>query len=245
MALCRPNDGFDNAMLHMAASSGAQFFDSGHRMLQDNVQQVVSMGLLRYYFSVDNSYVMNKLALLLWPFSKKSFHREKEASSICGFMVPREDVNSPDLYIPSMAFVTYIVLCGLNQGWENSFTPEVLGKTASSGLTVLVLEVLLLKLGFYLLEGPAASFLDFVSFSGYKYVGIVLAKLAYIFLGRSFYWLVWLYTGAAMSFFMLKTVSAGLIPHNVAGAQQRSQGKEYFVLGLAAMQLPVSWFMGL
>ena len=37
---------------------GAQFFDQGHSMLQKNVEQYVSMGLLRCYFSVDTGYVL-------------------------------------------------------------------------------------------------------------------------------------------------------------------------------------------
>jgi len=36
---------------------------------------------------------------------------------------------------------------------------------------------MLLKLGFYLLEGPSVSFLDFVCYSGYKYVSIVACAL--------------------------------------------------------------------
>ena len=36
---------------------------------------------------------------------------------------------------------------------------------------------MLLKLGFYLLEGPSVSFLDFVCYSGYKYVCIVACAL--------------------------------------------------------------------
>lgn len=119
----------------------------------------------------------------------------------------------------------------LLQGWTNSFKPEDLGNSASSGcarararalralrarasraaqrrplavsgeaeqapsralsgLAVMVLEVLSLKLGFYLLDGPKVSFLDFVCYSGYKYVGIVLSSLSYILIGRSAHYLV-------------------------------------------------------
>ena len=35
------------------------------------VQQYVSVGILRYYFSVDTSYVLRKLGVLLWPFGHK------------------------------------------------------------------------------------------------------------------------------------------------------------------------------
>jgi hypothetical protein len=42
-----------------------------------------------------------------------------------------------------MALVTYIVVVGLHMGYTHKFSPEVLGKTASSGLTAMVLEVYL------------------------------------------------------------------------------------------------------
>jgi hypothetical protein len=83
-----------------------------------------------------------------------------------------------------MAFVTYILVIGYHMGQVSSFTPEVLGKTGSRGLVMLVLEVLALKVGFYLLDGPRNSFLDFTCWSGYKYVGITICCLSRVFLGQ-------------------------------------------------------------
>ena len=53
------------------------------------------------------------------------------------------------------------------------FTPEILGETISSGLGTIVLEVLLLKLGFYLLAESNFSvpLLDLVANSSYIFVG--------------------------------------------------------------------------
>jgi hypothetical protein len=42
------------------------------------------------------------------------------------FQVPMMDENAPDLYIPLMAFITYILVTGYAKGTKNSFTPEVL-----------------------------------------------------------------------------------------------------------------------
>jgi len=233
-------------MFQMAASSGAQFFDQGQNMLQKNVEQYVSMGLLRHYFSVDTTYVLSKLKILAVPFTHKQFKRNKDPASVCGSPPPRADVNSPDLYIPTMALVTYIVLFGLHMGWTHKFSPEVLGKTASSGLTVMVLEVMILKLGFYLLEGPSVSFLDFVSYSGYKYVAIVVSTLGYIVAGRTVYYIVLLGMGGSMSFFMLKTIASAIIPSGpeTFHSPQRNSAKEYFVIAMAAIQIPVCWIMG-
>ena len=39
---------------------------------------------------------------------------------------PMLDENAPDLYIPLMAFITYILVTGYAKGTKKSFTPEVL-----------------------------------------------------------------------------------------------------------------------
>jgi hypothetical protein len=36
-----------------------------------------------------------------------------------GYKPPRDDVNSPDLYIPAMALVTYVLLTGIVAGTEH------------------------------------------------------------------------------------------------------------------------------
>lgn len=36
-------------------------------------------------------------------------------------MAPRFDVNAPDLYIPAMGFITYILVAGLALGTQNKY----------------------------------------------------------------------------------------------------------------------------
>jgi hypothetical protein len=73
------------------------------------------------------------------------------------YKLPSEDLNAPDLYIPLMAFVTYILVMGFIMGITDTFTPEVLvrarltsavlanlssqGSTASWAMAVLLFEV--------------------------------------------------------------------------------------------------------
>lgn len=75
---------------------------------------------LRYYFHVNNSYVRNKLSRLLFPFSRKwerspATAADQDAGSdvAASFATPANDVNAPDLYIPLMAFVTFVLATGL------------------------------------------------------------------------------------------------------------------------------------
>ena len=97
---------------------------------------------LKYYFNVNNSYVMNKMRLLVCPFFHKVCvkylsdslniihlssilfnkiqlkliqqwkRRIIRVGEVDSYAFPREDINAPDLYIPTMAFVTYILLVG-------------------------------------------------------------------------------------------------------------------------------------
>jgi len=211
-------------------------------MIQSNVQQYVSVGILRYYFSVDTSYVVKKLGVLLWPFHHKNWQRQKDMDTTSqGFSPPRHDVNSPDLYIPVMGLVTYIIAVGIYHGWTSSFKPELLGRTASSGLVLVALEVFVLKLGFYLLDGPRASLIDFVCYSAYKYVGIVVTAVVHFMLGGTAGYASLLVTGLAMSWFMFKTIAASLVPE-AHGTPPST--KHYFVVAVGLLQLPISWCMG-
>jgi len=55
------------------------------------------------------------------------------------------DENAPDLYIPSMAFITYVLCVGLLKGMLKEFHPDVLVMVCSSSLFAHFLEVLLLQ----------------------------------------------------------------------------------------------------
>ena len=46
---------------------------------------------------------------------------------------PKYDVNAPDLYIPSMAYMTYILIVGYILGLRDAFSPDLLATTARYG----------------------------------------------------------------------------------------------------------------
>ena len=91
------------------------------------LQRYIDIPMLRYYFDVSNSYVASKLRTILFPFIKKDWDRQGANQ---GFLTPREDVNAPDLYIPSMAFTTWVLLIGIQAGRQQQyafslFTPHL------------------------------------------------------------------------------------------------------------------------
>ena len=88
------------------------------------------------------------------------------------FRPPRDDVNAPDMYIPAMAFVTYMLFVGMALGQRNAFTPEILGLTSSKAAAVVLVEILAIKGSVYALNIPGeVIFLDLIAYMGYKFVG--------------------------------------------------------------------------
>ena len=57
----------------------------------------------------------------------------------------RYDLHAPDLYIPSMAFVTYVLVSAFALGTSGKFNPEVIFTTGWSCIGLLVLELMIIK----------------------------------------------------------------------------------------------------
>lgn len=168
---------------------------------------------MKHYFNVSNSYVINKLFLVLFPWRHKGWSR-KQAVGANGqegwYLPPREDVNSPDMYIPVMGLVTYVLLSTLIAGLKGDFKPELLGLTATTSMIIVVVEIISLKLGCYLLSISSQSQLfDLIAYSGYKFVGIIVTiAVAQMFSGGNgtggwVGWVVFLYTFLANSLFLV------------------------------------------
>src|SRR5271170_4909071 len=63
----------------------------------------VNVSALKHYFNVSNAYVVNKLFLVLFPWRHKPWSRKQSVGpngQEGWFLPPREDLNSPDMYIP-------------------------------------------------------------------------------------------------------------------------------------------------
>lgn len=67
----------------------------------------IPVSLLKHHFNVSNSYVLHKLRLVLFPWRHRPWTRKVRRSEVNGqtegWQPPREDINSPDLYIPSLS----------------------------------------------------------------------------------------------------------------------------------------------
>lgn len=180
------------------------------------------MSALKHYFNVSNSYVANKLWIVLFPWRHRPWSRQQRMSNNTQdvfYLPPREDINSPDMYIPMMALVTYILLSTLLAGLRGAFKPELLGYTTTQAISVMLLEILTIKLGTFLLAISSSSqLLDLVAYSGYKFVGVIVSLfLTSVFhqLGFGGAWISWvlfLYTFNANAFFLLRSLRYVLLP---------------------------------
>ena len=57
------------------------------------------------------------------------------------FDTPVDDENAPDLYIPSMSLITYVLLCALCYGNAGQFDPEVIPDVCTKCFLANVVEV--------------------------------------------------------------------------------------------------------
>ncbi|KAI8325390.1 hypothetical protein GQ54DRAFT_240044, partial [Martensiomyces pterosporus] len=240
--------GFQN---NQAAQMGMQFAGSAMNAMQENVQQnvgrYVSLSQLKHYFDVSNIYVLSKLKLILFPWLQKNWHRHAErdpTGQVVGYKSPREDTNSPDLYIPVMALVSYVIAIGLVIGRAGVFHPEDLGYTASSALGIIIFEVLLVKMFCYLLNvGSELQFLDILAYSGYKFVATIIVVLLKPWASWWLTWLAFLYFGFALAFFMIRSMRHALIPESssVTGINVHRKRRIHFLFVIAMMQFLYMW----
>ncbi|KAI0173887.1 YIF1-domain-containing protein [Pestalotiopsis sp. NC0098] len=219
----------------IAASMGQNAFKQGQEYFEQNVNRWFSLSSVKHYFNVSNSYVVNKLFLVLFPWRHKPWSR-KQAIGPSGqegwYLPPRDDINSPDMYIPVMAVVTYVLLSTLLAGLRGEFDPQLLGATAMVAVLVVVLEILFLRLGCYFLSiSESSQLLDLVAYSGYKFVGVIVTvATAQIINGGNgtgglIGWSVFFYTFMANSLFLMRSLRYVLLPENSSDPRMQTESR--------------------
>ncbi|KAI4123768.1 MAG: hypothetical protein LQ338_005117 [Usnochroma carphineum] len=249
----------------MGYQLGKTALNTGQEYMEQNINRYVSIPALKHYFNVSTAYVLRKLALVLFPWRHKPWSREQRPSPSASssspypssnnnnnnsyyFLPPRDDLNSPDMYIPVMAFVTYILLSTLLAGLRGQFHPEVMGLTATTAFVVVLLEILALKFGTYILSiNNDSTLLDLVAYSGYKFVGVIVTLVVSEIVNRGAGtggwagWTIFTYTFMANAFFLLRSLKYVLLPdssastpagsgmHTVARSQRNRRTQFLFV----------------
>ncbi|KAG1717887.1 YIF1-domain-containing protein [Suillus lakei] len=164
--------GMNDTTAHFGMHLGQTAVAAGQDYVQKNFGGMIPVTMLKHHFNVSHSY----------------------------WQPPRGDINSPDLYIPLMALVTYIL---------NAFTPQILGASAARALLVVLLDFLFVQCGCYLLNVQGTGqVVDLIAYGGYKFVGVILTLFAGLLnLGPTIYALVFLYAFAANALFIAQMLT--------------------------------------
>jgi hypothetical protein len=234
----------------MALQYGQQLANTGKSMLKQEVEKIVPVSSLKYYFAVDTKYVVSKLMLLFFPFTHKDWSVKYEQD---GPVQPRFEINSPDLYIPTMAYVTYVLVAGMVLGMQQKFTPEQIGILASSALAWFVVELTLYSCTLYIANiKTTLRTLDLLAFSGYKFVGIIVSILVSLIGAKTAYYSCLVYVNFALAFFLVRTLKAQVLvevntqPTTYYGDAVPTSGNKrrlYFLLFVAGVQPILSWWL--
>ncbi len=144
--------------------------------------------------------------------------------------VPRDDPNAPDLYIPLMSFITYVLLVGYCKGANNKFTPEVLIQAVWRCLLLQLTECVVFKFGVNSLQSNIL-FLDTFAYSGYKYLGLCIGLIILV-LGKTLYLITTIMLALSLGYFIMKTLAAVIpVPTGSVGSR-----RELIILALAGLQ---------
>lgn len=201
-------------------------------------EKYVPLTALKYYFAVDTNYVLTKLSLLLFPFSQKDWSVRYEQDIP---LQPRFEKNALDMYIPTMAFVTYIVIAALVSGIQDRFTP--LSTLASSALAWNIVEILVQVVSLYIMHlETSLSTLDLLAYCGYKYVGINAALLASLAFRTFGYYMTLLYCCVSLAFFVTRSLKLRVLPRNDSSyTASGNKRRIYFMFFVAGTQPVLMW----
>merc|ERR1719412_2862806 len=216
-----------------------QYLGQGQEEIKKNIDKYISIGQLKYYFAVDTNYVGRKLGILLFPFAQKDWSLKYNQDEP---VQPKYDVNAPDLYIPCMGYMSYILIVGYILGLKNTFSPDNLASTASSSLVWLILEIGLIYLTLTVMSiNTSLVKWDILAFSCYKYVGVI----AVLFIGAYSsltYYLTLAYVSSALFFFLLRTLRLRIEPE-VHGMELHGKRKLNMMLLYAGLQPMLMWWL--
>lgn len=218
----------------LIAAAGQQFIGQYSQNLVTNTDGWIDRNL-RPLFSVDDSYVIKKLGFIMFPFAHRRWHGSHE--------LPKENVVQPDLYIPLMSFVTYVLTAGYMLGLKDKFSPESLGILSSSALICMTLEVGLMVLLFNIFNVKTwFSFLHYVAFCGYKFVAIIAAMLLGLAFKNTGYYATIGYTTLALGYYFIKSFHVAIETTSHENFDHRTSRTGIYLVGFFCLLQPLFMF---
>lgn len=216
-------------VMQMGMQFGTRIIDEGKGRLSS-----IQTSELKKRFAVSHEFVLGKLKLLAFPF-RTSFARDKnynlstagggdDSLDLMGTQGSASSDNSnndvhdegpasgdilaPDLYLPLMSLITYVVLCAFGTGLTSSqFSPSALATTVTASTTLVVFEALAIKLWRMMTSLPPPVFFDTIALFGYFYVNVCYALVARALFEAWLFplsWLLTFYFLGSFGFFLYK-----------------------------------------
>lgn len=228
----------DPMVANMAMQYGSSLATSGKAYVEQNLDRYIPVSRVKFYFAVTTDYVVHKLALLLFPFFNKEWGVYSNHGS-----EPTRHLNSPDLYIPTMAFASYVVAVAIALGSQNKFTPEMLGLTATTAFIWLLIEIGVVQLAMYLISVTTdIKIFDLASFIGYKFVHMIVCVISHMMMGSTGYYISFVYASAAIVYFLICTLRYIILPDSTEDRIARGNKRRNNLLLLIAFIQPVIIF---
>jgi hypothetical protein len=185
--------------------------------LERRITQAPSLGdyiftsNIRSYFDVDNRYVLRKLAKIVFPFKSTQEDYSQPSGwndSDYGMTNNQQEDHhqkrllAPDLYIPLMAFMTFILMVCLSRGIGKAFEPSLISRYTTNCLFWAVLEMLFYKLILLIFRVKTLSFFDLIAYLNYKFVGLCVILFTHFLFGGWIPTLVTLYFSVSFVYYM-------------------------------------------
>lgn len=214
------------------------------------------MSILKQYFNVTHSYVRWKLLFVMFPFLP-SANAGTVTRSVSRSVPSTDEEDStglrlypgrrPDLYVPLMGYISYILVYGLSRG--KNFHPDDLYNIASLAGVLALLEVLLVKGGSYILAVPTLNLTDIVAVCGYKFSNLCFSVLVLIFLGessRTIWTLLWIWAALTAAVTVHRGIQTAA-NFNASSSNYMGTGsansEKLVALASAVSQLLWCWFL--
>lgn len=211
--------------LGMEIEIGKEAFKRGSEYVNKGMDKI-SFKHLRGYFNIDDTYILRKLSLILFPFNNAEWIVDGDSEN---------SLSRPELYIPTMSLVSYILLRALHSGLDGKFSPEKLGMMFTRCVFVELFCISLMKICGYFIDAPVQT-LDMVAYSGYKYVCVVLLRS---FRMRHVRAIFGLYFYVSFFFFLSRSLKRRIL---LGGAVNRAR-KVYYLFGIVILQVLIIFIL--
>jgi len=150
---------------------------------------------------------------------------------------------APDLYIPLMALMTYILIACFTRGVDEEFKPEQISKYTFNCLIFSLLEVLLYKFVLVIGRVNSLTFLDLIAFLNYKFVGLCFIMLIDGAIGGIFSLFIRLYFSISFVYYMFAELQLHAYRFDTSQLGVNNLKSETVVYLLSGIQFVTMWIL--